>query len=51
MKKSILATLLALGLSASMTLSARSILDIKQSITDDNIIAPRSEERRVGKEC
>ena len=47
MKKSILATLLALGLSASMTLSARSILDIKQSITDDNIIAPESFETRL----
>lgn len=47
MKKSILATLLALGLSASMTLSARSILDIKQSITDDNIIAPESFETQT----
>lgn len=47
MKKSILATLLALGLSASMTLGARSILDIKQSITDDNIIAPESFETQT----
>ncbi|WP_289741150.1 lytic transglycosylase domain-containing protein [uncultured Duncaniella sp.] len=47
MKKSILATLLALGLSASMTLSARSILDIKQSITDDNIIPPESFETQT----
>lgn len=47
MKKSILATLLALGLSALMTLSARSILDIKQSITDDNIIAPESFETQT----
>ncbi|WP_297063678.1 lytic transglycosylase domain-containing protein [uncultured Duncaniella sp.] len=47
MKKSILATLLAVGLSASMTLSARSILDIKQSITDDNIIAPESFETQT----
>ncbi|MDE5961527.1 MAG: lytic transglycosylase domain-containing protein, partial [Duncaniella sp.] len=47
MKKSILATLLAVGFSASMTLSARSILDIKQSITDDNIIAPESFETQT----
>ena len=47
MKKSILATLLALGISAFGTISARSILDIKQSITDDNIIAPESFETQT----
>ncbi len=47
MKKSILATLLAVGLSAFTSLSARSILDIKQSITDDNIIAPESFETQT----
>lgn len=47
MKKSILATLFAVGLSAFCTVSARSILDIKQSITDDNIIAPESFETQT----
>lgn len=47
MKKSILATLLAVGLSSICTISARSILDIKQSITDDNIIAPESFETQT----
>lgn len=47
MKKSILATLLAVGFSAFTSLSARSILDIKQSITDDNIIAPESFETQT----
>lgn len=47
MKKSILATLFAIGLSTFCTMSARSILDIKQSITDDNIIAPESFETQT----
>lgn len=47
MKKSILATLFAVGLSSICTISARSILDIKQSITDDNIIAPESFETQT----
>lgn len=47
MKKSILATLLAFSMSATGALSARSILDIKQSITDDNIIAPESFEMQT----
>ncbi|MCM1356225.1 MAG: transglycosylase SLT domain-containing protein [Staphylococcus sp.] len=47
MKKSILATLLAVGLSTFCTINARSILDIKQSITDDNIIAPESFETQT----
>lgn len=47
MKKSILATLLAIGLSAFGTVSARSILDIRQSITDDNVIAPESFETQT----
>lgn len=47
MKKSILVTLFAIGLSAFCTMSARSILDIKQSITDDNIIAPESFETQT----
>ncbi|MCM1077632.1 MAG: transglycosylase SLT domain-containing protein [Bacteroides sp.] len=47
MKKSLLATLLAVGVSLSGSLNARSILDIKQSITDDNIIAPESFETQT----
>lgn len=47
MKKSLLATLLAVSLSALAPLSARSILDIKQSITDDNIIVPESFETQT----
>lgn len=47
MKKSILATLFAIGLSTFCTMSARSILDIKQSITDDNIITPESFETQT----
>lgn len=47
MKKSILATLFAIGLSTFCTMSARSILDIKQSINDDNIIAPESFETQT----
>lgn len=47
MKKSILATLFVIGLSTFCTMSARSILDIKQSITDDNIIAPESFETQT----
>ncbi len=47
MKKSMLATLFAIGLSTFCTMSARSILDITQSITDDNIIAPESFETQT----
>lgn len=47
MKKSLLAALFAVGFSALAPLSARSILDIKQSITDDNIIVPESFETQT----
>lgn len=47
MKKSILATVLAIGISTFGAAGARSILDIKQSITDDNIIAPESFETQT----
>lgn len=47
MKKSLLVTLLAFGISMSGVVSARSILDIRQSISDDNIIAPESFETQT----
>ena len=47
MKKSIIATVLAIGISTFGAAGARSILDIKQSITDDNIIAPESFETQT----
>lgn len=47
MNKPILAAILALGLSAFSAMGARSILEIKNSITDDNIIAPESFETQT----
>lgn len=47
MKKSILLTVFALGFSAINAMGAQSILEIKHSITDDNIIAPESFETQT----
>ena len=47
MKKPIFVTLFAIGLSAFAAMGAQSILEIKNSITDDNIIAPESFETQT----
>lgn len=47
MKKSILATAVALGLTVIPAFGVSSILEIKHSITDDNIIAPESFETQT----
>ncbi len=47
MNKSILVTVFAIGLNALSVMGAQSILEIKNSITDDNIIAPESFETQT----
>lgn len=47
MNKSILVTVFAIGLNALSAMGAQSILEIKNSITDDNIIAPESFETQT----
>ncbi|MDE5988817.1 MAG: transglycosylase SLT domain-containing protein [Duncaniella sp.] len=47
MNKSILVTVFAIGLNAVSAFGAKSILEIKNSITDDNIIAPESFETQT----
>ncbi len=47
MNKSILVAVFAVGLNAMSVMGAQSILEIKNSITDDNIIAPESFETQT----
>ncbi|MDE5904490.1 lytic transglycosylase domain-containing protein, partial [Duncaniella sp.] len=47
MNKSILVAVFAIGLNAMSVMGAQSILEIKNSITDDNIIAPESFETQT----